>query len=107
MSKEKRHELHDLISDYVTSREELSGLLLLQEAKRKVTEEELAVQRLAFSIEVPLIVVLTKCDKLNQKELSKSLKERSAEFNLLKDDLVLTGEKRPIEELWKRIELVA
>ena len=105
ISKDKRMALHEIILDYVTERDELNAILLLHEARRKIGEEEQVIQQIAFERGLPLIIVLTKCDKLNQKERSKSLKERSQEFNLLPDDLVQAGEKQRTDLLWERISL--
>ncbi|MCB0335918.1 MAG: ribosome biogenesis GTP-binding protein YsxC [Bdellovibrionales bacterium] len=105
LSKERRSGLHDLISDYLTQREGISSLLLLQEAKRPATEEELAIQQLAFERSLPLTIVLTKCDRLNQKERSQYCKQRASEFNLLPDDLVVAGEKQSVAPIWRRVLL--
>jgi hypothetical protein len=50
-----------------------------------------------------LLVAVTKCAKLGSNERRKRLSEIAACYNLQINDLIVCGEKMPIDPLWSRI----
>ncbi|MCB0328214.1 MAG: ribosome biogenesis GTP-binding protein YsxC [Bdellovibrionales bacterium] len=102
-SKRKREYISLLTVEYVMHRHCLKGVFLLNDIRRDPEEDELAIQRLGFESEVPVIVVLTKADKIKRGELKKRQKEISKLYNLEPEDLIITGEKVSTEPLWRQV----
>ena len=102
-SKGKREAMGRLTVDYISGREELSLVCLLNDSKRKPERDELALRDMAATYGIPVLVVVTKIDRLNQKEKNKQLKLIAAAYGLEPSDLAVTGEKTPGHKLWDRI----
>jgi len=102
-SKEKRENLNQLTVQYLRDREELKVVCLLNDSRRKPERDEIALQELLYSVGVHLLVVVTKFDKLKQKEKHKNLKAISEGYGLESSDLIVSGEKDPGAALWERV----
>ena len=102
-SKEKRERLNKLTVDYITSREELACVCLLNDSRRTPKGDELAIQELCFNQHVPFLLVLTKVDKLKSSEKVKQIRKVTSVYGLQESDCLLTGEKLPVKETWERI----
>lgn len=59
-----------LISTYLNETERLQGLLLLLDSRRSVTPDDLQLMRWLAKRQLPLLPVLTKCDKLGAAALA-------------------------------------
>jgi len=105
-SKAQRTSLSKLTVDFISKRKQLAAICLLNDCRRMPEEDELVIQQLAFENDIRLLVVLTKIDKLNQSEKSRQPKLIAEKYHLSANDLVLTGEKTPINILWKRLMCV-
>ena len=64
----------NMMSDYFSSCEKLKLVMLLVDSRREFSEHDLEIIDLANEIKVPLLFVITKCDKINQKEKAALLK---------------------------------
>lgn len=71
-----------MIQTYLTERENLLGVVLVMDSRRMWDEEEELMKQFAFGEGVHLAVILTKADKLNQSEKSKSLRSISEQSEL-------------------------
>lgn len=60
-----------MVQGYLENRDQLKGLLLLFDIRRKPNEEDLQMLDWARFNEIPLVLVLTKVDKVNQSEKRK------------------------------------
>lgn len=103
ISKEKREKIGKLIVEYLQHREELAVVCLLNDSRRQPETEEQELRELVFNRGGTVLVVVTKMDKLKQKTRHKQLKMISKSYGLEVSDLVLTGERNDIAELWERI----
>jgi len=102
-SKGKRERLSRLTVDYIVQRESLSLLCLLQDSKRKPEDEELQLRRLAYDAGVPMQIIVTKVDRLNQKEKHKNLKRIAEAYSLEREDLIISGTNIPPHTIWRRL----
>ena len=101
-SKVERERLSKLTLDYISGRNNLNIICLLNDCRRKPEDDELAIRKVAYELDKRLLVIVTKIDKLNQKERHANIKSIAAAYNLSESDLILTGEKTPPYQLWQR-----
>lgn len=76
VSQEVRAQWRKLVGSYLASRETLVGVVLIMDARHPLTE--LDVQLIEFVGDVPLLVLLSKADKLSRAEQAKTLAETRA-----------------------------
>lgn len=72
-----RHSLSEQIFDYLKKKENLRAGFLLLDCKRKPQEEEFYISSLFKEKNLPLLLLLTKTDRLNQSEWA-SLRKKTA-----------------------------
>lgn len=106
-AKEQRESLSKLTVNFIKKRQQLSTICLLNDGRREPEADELAIRDLTFAAEKHLLIVLTKIDKLNQKEKALYPKKIAEAYNLEINDLILAGEKTSPENLWQRIITLA
>lgn len=106
-AKTQREKLSQLTVEYIRNRPHLTTICLLNDCRRDPEDDELAIRDIAFAANVHLLVVLTKMDKLNQKEKHARPKAIAECYNLTTSDLIASGEKTPIQHLWERIIAVS
>ena len=80
VSKEKRKQWDELISDYFRTRDALKGVFLIIDSRRMITELDHLFLEFYLPLNKSLHVVLTKADKLKKFEQIEAL--RSAETSL-------------------------
>ncbi|MCI5066117.1 ribosome biogenesis GTP-binding protein YihA/YsxC [bacterium] len=105
-AKKKREYISRLTVDYIMHRHCLRGIFLLTDIRREPKEDELSIQSLTYENGVPLVIVLTKADKIKKGELKKRQKEVAAAYALEAEDLLITGEKLSTTSLWQQIHLL-
>lgn len=104
-SKFEREDLSSLTVQYLSQREELKLVFLVHDSKRlKIGPEERALQELLFNNSVHLAIVVSKCDRLKQKELHSNLKTIATAYGLEKNDLIIQGNSTKIDSIISRIE---
>ncbi len=69
VAKKQKASWGPLIESYLKNKSQLKLLLLLIDVRRDVTEEDVAILSWAKYRNLPILVVFTKVDKLNKKEL--------------------------------------
>jgi GTP-binding protein len=92
-SKKQREYLSRFTVEYLSQREQLVAVCLLNDCRRSPQEDEMAVREIAYQCDLHLLVVATKYDKLKQKEQQKCLKALSQAYGLEVSDIVIEGEK--------------
>ncbi len=102
-SKTERERLSKLTLDYISGRDNLKVICLLNDCRRKPEADELAIRKVAFELDKRLLIVVTKVDKLNQKERHANVKTIAEAYGLSTSDLILTGEKTPNYQIWERL----
>lgn len=80
VSKQEREKFSQLIYGYLMSRKEVSLALHLIDSRHKPGEFDVMFNELLRETDIPYIVVLSKSDKLNQSELSASVKTVRQQF---------------------------
>lgn len=75
ITKEIKAQWGELIDQYLTTRSSLKLIALLIDCRRSLTEEDLALIQWANFHQKPLIILLTKIDKLNTTEKQKLLQQ--------------------------------
>ena len=103
VSKKLRGTFSKVIVEYVESRGNLKVALLLNDIRRDPQEDELAIRDLIFNLGIPLVVVLTKSDKLNQKLMHARSKELCGLYNLEPDDFIFSSPKLNTKNVWYRL----
>lgn len=84
-----------MMEDYFDSRENLVAAFLLLDSRRIPNDDDLMIYRMLVMANIPVILVATKCDKLNQSERSKLKKNIFSTLNLpLDTNLILAQENR-------------
>ena len=95
-----------MIEEYLRGRDALKGVILIMDIRRPPEEEEEMLMEFLASLEIPVVVALTKVDKLSGNERARQLK--LFEKNLKGISMpfsATTGEGK--DELWRAIrELV-
>ncbi len=106
LGQDMRRQIATMISDYVTTRSNLLGLILLIDARRaELTDDDWAMVKLAMEAERALLVVLTKSDKLSKNQLSQARMAVEKALEIPKGSIIPvsslngTGKK----ELWVQI----
>lgn len=103
-AKTEREELSELTVNYLLNRENLGIVFLVHDSKRlKITEEELALQRLLFEANRNLIIIASKCDRLKQSELNKNIKSIAKSYGLERSDIISDGNKNNGDNIFNRI----
>lgn len=92
-----------MIETYLTRRENLSGLVLVMDVRRKWSGDEELLVDWCKPRGIPLLLALNKCDQLNQKEKAAKKKEFSPLSDRLELFWVSTTDDKGIDELRRRI----
>lgn len=97
VSKVLRQNLAKLVVNYFEKREQLKLVFLLSDIKRNADETDVDLRNFVYNTEKSVQVVLTKADKVNQKEKAASVKNNSTKFGLEPGDLIFSSmDKDPI-----------
>ena len=91
VSKSKRGHWDYVIPQYLQSRQSLVGLVLVADARHPLKQEEQSIVQWCSAASLPILVLLNKADKLNQKE-------RAASRKSVNKTLAYAGELVSIEE---------
>lgn len=96
-----------LMENYFTDNKFLSFVVFLLDSRRKINQDDLDIYSFLKSENIPFIVVLTKADKINQKEKHAILKEIKNNFDIVEDDLIFTStySNKNLDTLKKIIEV--
>ena len=105
VSKTERKSWSAMIERYMSGREELCAVVLLQDIRREQTDMDCMMMEMVRHYRIPIILVLTKADKFTRGKQNEIMKKRCSQLE--------PGDVRPIlfssvtgagsEELWKAI----
>jgi len=82
VSKTERESWGKLIEKYLTASKQLAGMVLLIDARRDPTEEDLMLTEWLEKRKLPVIIALTKADKLGRGDLNNKVRAIQKEFNV-------------------------
>ena len=91
VSQKKREEFGEMIQDYLETRANLKGLIILVDSRHEPTKDDVAMYDYAQYLNLPILVVCTKIDKLKKSQLTKVKANLNKKLNLGYDNVsVLT-----------------
>jgi len=109
-SKQDQNAWAKLILSYLEKRAALTDLILIMDMRHPFQNKDLEFLSLCESLNLPIHLVLTKVDKLNNKETQNILKivsEKMADYPAIVDSLVFSATKKiGLETLLNKIKLL-
>lgn len=75
VSAKVRHDWEDTLSAYLETRQCLMGLILLMDSRHPLKETDTTLIHWCIAADLPCHILLTKCDKLNNREKNDSLRQ--------------------------------
>ena len=109
-SKQDQNVWAKLILSYLEKRAALTDLILIMDMRHPFQNKDLEFLSLCESFNLPIHLVLTKADKLNNKETQNTLKvvsEKMADYPAIVDSLVFSATKKiGLETLLNKIKLI-
>lgn len=83
VSKKQRQQFGEMIQDYLETRANLCGLILLVDARHAPTKDDQAMYNYAGYLNLPLLVLCTKMDKLKKSQQQRALNliKKTLHFN--------------------------
>ena len=82
VSKTERESWGKLIESYLMESERLIGLVLLLDCRREPTAQDLMLTEWLEERKLPVIIALTKCDKLGRGQLAAKVRATEKQFDL-------------------------
>lgn len=71
VSQKKRQEFGEMIQDYLETRPNLKGLVILIDSRHEPTKDDIAMYNYAQYLNLPILVVCTKIDKIKKSQVNK------------------------------------
>lgn len=90
VSQKKRQEFGEMIQDYLETRANLEGILILVDGRHEPTKDDIAMYQYAQYLNIPILVVATKIDKVKRNQRNKSIAGIKKAMNLRPEDDLLT-----------------
>lgn len=87
VSKKQREEFGEMIQDYLETRAYLKGLILLIDGRHEPTADDIAMYDYAQYLNLPILVVATKMDKIKKNAFNKTEAAFRKHLNLNKDNV--------------------
>ena len=108
VSQKKREQFGMMIQDYLETRANLQGLIILVDARHEPTKNDVAMYNYALYLNIPILVVCTKIDKVKKSQQNKALAILKRKLDLNHNNVeVLTFssvQKLHVQEVWQWIE---
>lgn len=108
VSRVQRQKFGEMIQDYLETRENLRGLILLTDSRHEPTKDDVAMYNYALYLNVPILIVCTKIDKVKKSQENKVLANLKKNLDLGHENVnVLTYssvKKTHFNEVWNWIE---
>jgi GTP-binding protein len=106
VSKKIRAQWQPMVENYVGTRDNLMGLILLMDIRRDPGKEELEMVRWLETKQMPCLLVLTKADKLSKTKQLKQLDAACKAFNRDRNGFVLFSAKtrQGRQTIWDEIQ---
>lgn len=87
VSKKQREEFGEMIQDYLETRAYLKGLILLIDGRHEPTADDFAMYDYAQYLNLPILLVATKMDKIKKNAFNKTEAAFRKHLNLNKDNV--------------------
>lgn len=108
VSQTQRQKFGEMIQEYLETRENLKGLIILIDSRHEPTYNDELMYNYALTLNLPILIICTKIDKVKKNQENKVLTNLKKKFDLAYDQVsVLTYsaiQKRNVNEVWHWIE---
>lgn len=108
VSKEQRQKFGEMIQDYLETRADLKGLVLLVDARHDPTVDDINMFNYALCLNIPILVVATKIDKLKKSAIGQLKSKIGLSLDLTQSQVTFlpfsSETKITIDKFWKWIE---
>ena len=108
VSQKKREQFGNMIQNYLETRANLQGLIILVDGRHEPTKNDVAMYNYALYLNIPILVVCTKIDKVKKSQQNQVLTMLKRKFDLNHNNVdVLTFssvQKLHVQEVWQWIE---
>ena len=71
VSQKRRQEFGEMIQDYLETRPNLKGLIILIDSRHEPTKDDISMYEYAQYLDIPILVVCTKMDKIKKNQTNK------------------------------------
>lgn len=88
VSKKQRDIWKVMIESYFDKRTELQGVILILDSRHSLDSKDQIMHQMLIAKQIPHLIVATKADKLNQKNLMRNLKSLSMDLNMSTSKIV-------------------
>lgn len=107
VSKKDRDRWGDMITEYLTNRDNLNVLFLLMDFRHEPSAQDKEMKDFAEELDIPYAIILTKVDKIKKSQWNKHLSFFTKQLELPSSDALFlfsseTGEGK--EEIWDVIQ---
>lgn len=82
VSQKKRQEFGEMIQDYLETRPNLKGLVILIDSRHETTKDDIAMYNYAQYLNLPILVVCTKIDKIKKSQVNKVMSRLKKNIDL-------------------------
>lgn len=106
VSKKERERFGQMIEEYLTSRKQLRGVIMLVDARHQPTEDDVMMYQYLHYYQLPTLVVATKIDKVKARQRAKLKKAIINKLQLQDGDSLLTFsavKQQGKEQVWQWI----
>lgn len=104
VSKKERAKWGEMMDEYFGTREQLSAVILVIDSRHKPTNDDVNMYEFITYLNLPVIIVATKVDKLKRQQKQRNLKTIEKTLQIEQDDPIIffsaeTGEGK--DEVWR------
>lgn len=104
ISKTYRAQITKMLNNYLEKSESLTGIVYLVDMKTGGTQLDVETFSNLQSHGIPMLMVCTKMDKLNQKDRKKQLDHITKKFNLTEPPICVSSHKRlGLDKVWGQL----
>lgn len=89
VSQKKRQEFGEMIQDYLETRANLKGLIILIDSRHEPTQDDIAMYNYAQYLDLPILVVCTKIDKIKKSQVNKVYSNLKKHLDLDHDNITV------------------
>ncbi len=100
---DEQEDWKNMIESYLSTSKKLKGLILVMDIRRSWDEEEQMIKEFADHLGLPMVLVLTKADKLSRSQLMKRMDEFEDEVDLKHKFPISSLKKDGVEDLKKQM----
>lgn len=89
VSQKKRQEFGEMIQDYLETRPNLKGLVILIDSRHEPTKDDIAMYNYTQYLNLPILVVCTKIDKIKRSQVNKVMSRLKKNIDLNYDHVTV------------------